>query len=162
MNDNTIYSVKNLDEYGISIDDCTGFLNERLYSDCHSKLLYNVNGKKGMVVHVEREFAPEMDGYFCTNNIDQYRAEIKITGKPLEVEMHKGNWGRWNYDFIGGMAPRRDEYQPGNVVNGMLVVEWGDDYVRFARLLSSGKPAKKFYKYGTLERHCAKFHDYNF
>lgn len=167
MNSNTKNSIINLAEYGIALDSIAGFLNNRLYTDCHSNLLYNVNGKKGMAVYVERSgFKPQVEpgGFMghCTNNIDQYRADIKITGTPREVELYRGNWGFWDYDFFGGMCPRRDEYQPGAVVNGELIVDWGDGYVRFARLLPSGKPAKKFYKLGKLEEHCGAFYDYNF
>jgi hypothetical protein len=152
-----------LHEYGIDPASIAGFLNERLYSDCHSKLLYNVNGKKAMAVSVEREFTPEIEAYHCANNIEQYRAPIKLTGKPFEVELHRGSWGRWNYDFVGGMRPRKStSLKPGDVVNGALIVAWGDDYIRAARLTPSGKPARKFYKYGTLEEHCGQFHDYNF
>lgn len=163
--DNTKNSIINLSEYGIEPSTIAGFLNERLYTDCHSKLIYNVNGKKAMAVSVDREFTPDMDAYFCANNIEQYRAPIKIDGEPFEVENYRGNWGRWNYDFLGGMCPRHNgsiEYKDGEIVNGVLVVSWGEDYVRFARLLPSGKPAKKFYKYGKLEEHCGQFHDYNF
>lgn len=167
MNSNTKNSIINLAEYGIALDSIAGFLNNRLYTDCHSNLLYNVNGKKGMAVYVERSgFKPQVEpgGFMghCTNNIDQYRADIKITGTPREVELYRGNWGFWDYDFFGGMCPRRDEYQPGAVVNGELVVDWGDGYVRFARLLPSGKPAKKFYKLGKLNEYCGALYDYNF
>lgn len=163
--DNTINSVINLGEYGIDLSTCAGFLNDRLYSDCHSKLIFNVNGKKAMAVEVDREFRPDMDAYFCTNNIEQYRAPIKIDGEPFEVEFFRGNWGRWCYDFLGGLCPRfcgDKEYKAGEIENGALVVDWGDYYVRFARLLPSGKPARKFHKYGQIEEHCGQFHDYNF
>lgn len=160
--DNTKNSIVNLSEYGIDPSTIAGFLNERLYTDCHSKLIYNVNGKKAMAVEVDREFRPEMDSYFCTNNIEQYRAPIKIDGEPFEVEFFRGNWGHWCYDFIGGLYPAADKYKPGDIVNGQLVVDWGYPYIRFARLLPSGKPARKFHKYGKIEEHCGQFHDYNF
>lgn len=160
---NTKNSISNLKEYNLAPAYIEGFLNEKLYSDCDSLLLYYVNGKKGMAVRVERDFQPEIDGYFCTNNIKQYEAPIVLTGKPFEVELYRGNWGKWCYDFIGGLFPRyNNEYKPGDIVNGMLVVDWGEDYIRFARLLPSGKPARKFHKYGQPEEHCGKFYDYNF
>lgn len=160
--DNTKNSIINLSEYGIDPSTIAGFINERLYSDCHSFVIFNVNGKKAMAVEVDREFKPEMDVYFCTNNIEQYRAPIKITGKPFEVVQHRGSWGKWCYDFLGGFFAATNECKPGNVVNGMLVVDWGHPHVRFARLLPSGKPARKFKKYGQIEEHCGQFHDYNF
>lgn len=156
-------NIINLNEYNIDPSTIAGFLNERLYSDCHSFMIYNVNGKKAMAVSVEREFKPEWAGaYHCTNNIEQYRAPIKLEGNPFEVELNRGNWGKWCYDFIGGMFPAADGYKPGDIVNGLLVVDWGDSYVRFARLLPSGKPARKFHKYSQIEEHCGQFHDYNF
>lgn len=63
---NTKSSIINLAEYGIDPASIAGFLNERLYSDCHSKLLYNVNGKKAMAVSVEREFQPEIEASAAT------------------------------------------------------------------------------------------------
>lgn len=160
---NTKNSISNLNEYGIALDSIAGFLNERGYSDCRSFVIYNVNGKKAMAVSVEREFKPNWEGaYFCTNNIEQYRAPLKIEGKPFEVEFNRGNWGKWCYDFIGGLYPAADKYKPGDIVDGQLVVDWGRPYIRFARLLPSGKPARKFHKYGQIEEHCGQFHDYNF
>lgn len=166
--DNTKNSIVNLSEYGIDPSTIAGFLNERLYTDCHSKLLYNVNGKKAMAVRVERTgFKPEWAGaYYCTKNIEQYRAPIKLVGEPLEVVLYRGNWGRWGYDYSGGPCPRHCgdiEYKVGDIINGkLIVVDWGEEDVRFAYLLPSRKPAKKFYKYGKLEEHCGQFHDYNF
>lgn len=163
MNSNTKNSIVNLAEYGIALDSIAGFLNDRMYSDCHSFMIYNVNGKKAMAVSVEREFKPEWAGaYHCTNNIEQYRAPIKLVGKPFVVELNRGNWGKWCYDFIGGFFAATNECKPGNIVNDMLVVDWGHPYIRFARLLPSGKPARKFRKYSQIEEHCGQFHDYNF
>lgn len=163
MNSNTKNSIVNLAEYGIELNSIAGFLNDRMYSDCHSFVIYNVNGKKAMAVEVEREFKPEWAGaYHCTNNIEQYRAPIKLVGKPFEVELNRGNWGKWCNDFIGGMWARRENEKIGEVQDGYMIVEWGDVYVRAARVLPSGKPARKFHKYSQIEEHCGQFNDYNF
>ena len=159
--DNTKNSIINLTEYGIDPSTIAGFLNERLYTDCHSLLLYNVNGKKAMAIRVEREFTPDMDVYFCTNNIEQYRAPIKLTGEPFEVEQHRGSWGKWCIDRVLGWWLTEEQKKTTQLVEGTIWHQVGEWWC-IVRPTKTGKLPKKFHKYGQIEEHCGQFHDYNF
>jgi hypothetical protein len=158
-------NIINIDEYGIDPASIVGFLNQYLYTDRHSNLLYNVNGKKGMVVGIEREFTPKfIPGGFsahCINNIEQYRAPIKLVGKPREVELYRGNWGVWRVKpAFGGLIPPAtcDKMEAKGVRIHRHADGWGYHY----ELTKSGKPQMEFCKFGKLEEDCAAFYDYNF
>lgn len=160
--------ITNLETLNVNAETVSGFLNNLLYSDCESYVLYNVNGNKAMAAHVERDgFKPEWDGCYCTNNSDQRFSPVKVIGNPFEVVKFRGKWGYWDYDFVGGMTPTKwineEGYKVGDIYDNTLVVDWGGDYVRFARLTKSGKPARKFYKIAAeIHDFSASFHDYNF
>ena len=152
------------------VNPIVGFINDFGYTDCDSYVVFRDDDNNGRLfaAAVEREgFKPEFDGYFCTNNVEQYKCPVKVVGKPFEIIKYRNNWGYWDYDFMSGMTPTKwineEGYKVGDIYDGGLVVDWGGDYVRFARLTKTGKPARRFYKLAAkIDGHSAAFHDYNF
>ena len=148
------------------INPVVGFINAHGYTDCESYVVFRDDNNKGKLfaAAVEREgFKPEFDGYYCTNNTEQYKCPVKVVGKAFEIVKYRDSLGYWDYDFFGGIIPANEKMIVGSIYDGALVVDWGKPYVRFARLTKSGKPARKFYKLAQkIESHSASFHDYNF
>ena len=146
-----------------TLSNVIGFINDFGYTDCESYVVYK-DGEKMFAAAVKREgFKPEFDGYFCTNNVEQYKCPVKVVGEAFEIVKCRDSWGYWDYDFLAGIIPANEEMKVGTIYDGALVVDWGKPYVRFARLTKTGKPARKFYKLAQkIESHSAAFHDYNF
>lgn len=127
-------NIINLSEMGLEGANLVGFLNEALYTDCHSWLLVK-DGNKHIAYEVEREFTPKFDGYYCYNNSDQRKAPLSLTGYSFEVKQRKDEtWGHW------------------------IVDTWIGEPLKTA----TGKTKKKWIGLGKLHDYCAKFHDYNF
>ena len=127
-------NIINLSEMGLEGANLVGFLNEALYTDCHSWLLVK-DGNKYIAYEVEREFTPKFDGYYCYNNSDQRYAPLSLTGYSFEVKQRKDEtWGRW------------------------IVDTWIGEPLK----TPTGKTKKKWIGLGKLHNYCAKFHDYNF
>lgn len=157
--------ITNLEEYGIEPSSIAGFLNEYMYTDRHSWLLYNVNGNTAMAVSVEREFKPEfIPGGFlahCVNQEKQHLAPIKLTGTPFQVIKRRGEWGKWVIERYNNWWLNEEEkshFTPGEGC------EWYEEngYWCIIRRTKTGRVPRTFVKYGKTEAHCAAFHDYNF
>lgn len=148
------------------------YINQPLYSDVLSWMVYDINEKAGTAkaIEVEKKIKPTMiaggfAGHAINLNEDFRKAPVAPKEGAKEFNIYRNKNGIWGYKTSKVIS-----YLPINAVAENWLeenknkpgVEINNGYVIVFELTPKGKKKLTFNKLGTLEETCGYYYDYNF